>query len=127
MGKESSRDKVKVHMHWNTITNRFLDLLAVLVLSILSGVLFAGCGDRETILVIEKPTEVRSIKLPPSSPESSSASLEPGHVIVTLKAGETAKAIGVYHGLDHDGFKVKLVDGNEGLITAGDTFKIQSR
>jgi hypothetical protein len=61
------------------------------------------------------------------SPESSSASLLPGQVTATLKAGETAKAVGVYHGQDYDGFKVKLADGTEGLIIAADTFKVVSK
>jgi hypothetical protein len=87
----------------------------------------AGCGDRETILVIEKPTEVLAIEQAPPASGSMDASVQPGKVIATLKAGETARAIGVYHGQDHDGFQVKLADGTEGLILAGDTFKVTSR
>lgn len=34
---------------------------------------------------------------------------------------------GVYHGQNHDGFKVMLGDGTEGLIMAGDTFTVLSR
>jgi hypothetical protein len=88
--------------------------LIVLALLVVYAVISVGCGDRETILVIEKPTEVRSIEPSPASPASSNANLEPGKVIVTLKAGETTKVTGVYHGQDHDGFKVKLADGTEG-------------
>lgn len=46
---------------------------------------------------------------------------------MTLNAGETARAVGVYHDQDYDGFKVKLADGTEGLIIAGDTFKVVSK
>ena len=101
--------------------------LIVLPFLVVYAVIAIGCDNRETILVIEKPTEVRSIEPSPASPASSNANLEPGKVIATLKAGETARATGVYHGQDHDGFKVKLADGTEGLIIAGDTFKVMSR
>lgn len=77
--------------------------------------------------MIEKPTEVRSIDRAQTSSDAQSASFQPGHVMTTLKAGETAKAIGVYHGTDHDAFHVKLPDGTEGLIFAGETFKVVSR
>lgn len=77
--------------------------------------------------MIEKPTEVHSIDQTASSAESTNANVQPGHIIATLKAGETAKAIGVYHGKDYDGFQVKLANGTEGLIIAGDTFKVVSR
>ena len=100
--------------------------MAVTLLA-LSAVIPIGCDNRETILVIEKPTEVRSIEQSQTAPGSSSAGLEPGHVIATLKAGETARTVGVYHGQYQDGFKVKLADGTEGLIIAGDTFKVVSQ
>ncbi|OQW30241.1 MAG: hypothetical protein A4E19_11655 [Nitrospira sp. SG-bin1] len=100
--------------------------LAGPIFLILSTVLSVGCGDRETILVIEQPTEVHAITHASSS-QDPSTNVQPGNVIATLKAGETAKAAGVYHGEDHDGFKVKLADGTEGLIMAGDTFKVVSR
>ncbi len=96
------------------------------VLVILSAAVQVGCGERENILVIEKPTEVRDIIQASSSPDSGT-SVQPGSVIMTLKAGDTARAVGVYHGQDHDGFKVKLADGTEGLILAGDTYKVVSR
>ena len=86
-----------------------------------------GCGERDTVLVIEKPTEVLAIEQAPSASGSMDASVQPGKVIATLRAGETARAVGVYHGEGHDGFKVKLTDGTEGLILAGDTFKVTSR
>jgi hypothetical protein len=95
--------------------------LLVLILALLD-----GCGERETILVIEQPTEVRAITQA-SSTSDPSMNVQPGKVIVTLKSGETAKAIGVYHGQDHDGFQVKLADGTEGIIIANDTFKVTSR
>ncbi len=114
-------------MWLNTVARGFRNHLKVVALVALSTAITVGCDNRETILVIEKPTEVHSIEQSPSSPASSSANLEPGKVIVTLKAGETARAVGVYHGQDYDGFKVKLADGTEGLIIAGDTFKVVSR
>lgn len=95
-------------------------------LLVLSAVLFGGCGDRENILVLEKPTEVHAITQASSAPDPS-MSVQPGKVIITLRSGETAKAVGVYHGQDHDGFKVKLADGTEGIIIAGDTFTVTSR
>ncbi len=85
-----------------------------------------ACGDRETVLLIEKPTEVHAITQTAPS-QDQSTNVEPGKVIVMLQAGESAKAIGVYHGQDYDGFKVKLADGTEGLIMAGETFKVVSR
>ena len=94
---------------------------------ILSVALPVGCDNRETIIMIEKPTEVHSIHQTASSAESMNANVERGHTIATLKAGETAKAIGVFHGKDYDAFQVKLADGTEGLIIAGDTFKVVSR
>jgi len=85
-----------------------------------------GCGDRESILVIERPTEVHAITQAASAPDPN-MNIEPGKVIGMLKSGETANVIAVYHGQAHDGFKVKLADGTEGLIMAGDTFKVTSR
>lgn len=85
-----------------------------------------GCGERENILVIEQPTEVHAITQTATASEPS-MNVQPGKVIATLKAGETAKAIGVYHGQDRDGFKVKLADGTEGIIIVGDTFRVTSR
>ncbi len=109
----------------NTMERRLRKYLAVLlILSVASPV---GCNNRETILVIEKPTEVHSIEQTAPSTESSSAGPQPGKVIAILKASETARAIGVYHGKDFDAFQVKLADGTEGLIIAGDTFKVMSR
>jgi hypothetical protein len=85
-----------------------------------------GCGERDTVLVIERPTEVYSI-IQTSSAEDPNTNVQPGNVIATLKAGETARAVGVYHGQDHDGFKVKLANGAEGLIFASDSFRVTSR
>lgn len=109
------------------VRKRFRDHFIVVALVVSSTAISVGCGDRETILMIEQPTEIHGITETPASPESPSASLQPGHVIATLKADETARAVGVYHGQDYDGFKVKLADGTEGLIMAGDTFKVVSR
>jgi hypothetical protein len=109
------------------VVKRFRDHLIRVALVLFGAFISMGCGDRETILMIEQPTEIRSITQTLASPESPSASLLPGQVIATLKAGETAKAVGVYHGQDYDGFKVKLADGTEGLIIAADTFKVVSR
>ncbi len=90
-------------------------------------VVFVGCGERENFLEIEIPTDLRSIEQASSSAGTASTGVEPGKVIVTLKAGETAHVVAVYHGENFDGFKVKLADGTEGLILAGDTFKVVSR
>ena len=76
--------------------------------------------------MIEKPTEVYAVTQAVSTPDPS-MNIQPGKVIATLTSGETAKAIGVYHGQDHDGFKVKPADGTEGIIIAGDTFTVTSR
>ena len=84
-----------------------------------------GCNNPETVLVIEKPTEVHGIIH--TSSQDPSTNVQLGNVIATLQAGETARAVGVYHGEGHDGFQVKLADGTEGLILAGDTFKVTSR
>ena len=98
----------------------------VIAFLVLYAAVSVGCGEKENILVIEKPTEVHAITQAASAPDPS-MNIQPGRVIATLKAGETAKAIGVYHGQDHDGFKVKLADGIEGIILAGDTFTVTSR
>ncbi|MBX3331600.1 MAG: hypothetical protein KF722_14425 [Nitrospira sp.] len=108
------------------MARRFWEGFAVPAFLILSAVFSIGCDNRETILVIEKPTEVHGINHASSS-QDPSTNVQPGNIIATLKAGETAKATGVYHGQDSDGFKVKLADGTEGLIIAGDTFKVMSR
>ena len=112
---------------WLDISSRWCNCRTLATGVILIAVLSAGCGERENMLEIVKPTEVRSIEQSSSSPGSASVGIGPGKVIVTLKAGETARVLGVYHGQDHDGFKVKLADGTEGLILAGDTFKVVSR
>lgn len=111
----------------NIIVRRFRDHLTVVVLFALSAAIPVGCDNRETLLLIEKPTEVHSIDQSPASAESSGATVRPGKVIVVLKVGEKTKAVGVYHGQDYDGFKVKLADGTEGIIMAGDTFKVVTR
>lgn len=113
-------------MSWNTIVKQRCKYLAAGVLVMLSAAVQVGCGERENILVIQKPTEVYAITEASSSPDSGTG-VQPGTVITTLKAGDTAQAVGVYHGQDRDGFKVKLADGTEGLILAGDTYKVVSR
>ena len=113
-----------------TVSRRLRMHLAVGAFVALIAAFQVGCGDRETILSIEKPTDVygiSQISSPPSESESSDTKVEPGKVIRVLKAGETAKAIGVYHGEDYDAFHVKLADGTEGLIIVGDTFTATSR
>ena len=95
----------------------------VQALLILSVVFLVGCDNRETVLAIEKPTEVYGTS---RIPESLGTNFQPEDVIVILKAGERARVIGVYHGKDYDAFQVKLADGTEGLIFAGDTFKVVS-
>ena len=114
-------------MWFIAVAKRFREHFAVVALVVSGAFTLVGCGDRETILVIEQPTEVHSLAQVPSSPDSSSTSVEPGKVIVILKAGESVKAVGEYHGGGHDAFHVKLADGTEGLILAGDTFKVVSR
>lgn len=113
-------------MYWNPLVKRVCDGLLVMALLVLSTVLSTGCGERENVLVIEKPTEVHAITQAVSTPDPST-NIEPGKVILMLKAGETANVVAVYHGQAHDGFKVKLTDGTEGLIMAGDTFQVRSR
>ena len=108
------------------VGRRIGERCGVLPFLMLTAVLSAGCGDRETVLVIEQPTEVHAITQASPS-QDPGANVQPGKVIATLKSGETARAVGVYHGQDHDGFKVKLADGTEGLIMAGETFKVVSR
>jgi hypothetical protein len=108
------------------IARRFRDHLTVISLLALSLSIPVGCDNRETILLIEKPTEVHGITHA-SSTQDTNTNVELGKVIATLKAGETIHAIGVYHGQGIDGFHVKLADGTEGLILAGDTFKVVSR
>jgi hypothetical protein len=105
---------------------KLCDRAIVIAFLVLYAAVSVGCGEKENILVIEKPTEVHAITQAASAPDPS-MNIQPGRLIATLKAGETAKAIGVYHGQDHDGFKVKLADGTEGIIIAGDTFTVTSR
>lgn len=114
-------------MWLNGVVKRFPGRLTWIVFLSFCLASSAGCGERDTILVIEKPTEVLAIEQAPAASGSMDASVQPGKVIATLKAGETARAIGVYHGQGRDGFQVKLADGTEGLILAGDTFKVTSR
>ena len=108
------------------VGKRIGERFGVLPFLILTAIMCAGCGDRETVLVIEQPTEVRAITQA-SPAQDPGTNVQPGNVIATLKSGEMARAVGVYHGQNHDGFKVKLSDGTEGLIMAGDTFKVVSR
>jgi len=109
-----------------SITNRIRSRFALVVFVGLGVSTVLGCSNPETVLVIEKPTDVYSI-IQTSSAEDPNTTVQPGNVIATLRAGETARAVGVYHGEDHDGFKVKLADGTEGLIFAGDSFRVTSR
>jgi hypothetical protein len=113
-------------MWLNAVARGLRNHFTVVALAVCSAVIPIGCDNRETILLIEKPTEVLSIEQASSS-GSANTNVQPGKVIATLKAGETARAVGQYHGQDHDGFQVKLADGTEGLILAGDTFKVTSR
>jgi hypothetical protein len=114
-------------MRLNGIVKRLCSHLTVMLFLGFCFATSTGCGERETILVIEKPTEVLAIEQAPSASGSMDVSVQPGNVIATLKAGETARAVGVYHGQDHDGFKVKLANGAEGLIFASDSFRVTSR
>ena len=117
-------------MRLNMIWRRLRNHLTVVAFMGLSVALQVGCGNHDTVLTIQKPTEVYGIN-PTSSPQAESDSsemkVEPGKVLRVLKAGETAKAIGVYHGKDFDAFHVKLDDGTEGLIIASDTFTASSQ
>lgn len=108
-----------------TIARRIGARLTAAAVMALSVVFLGGCDSRDTVLVIEKPTAVYGIIQASSQDPSSNVQL--GKVIATLQAGETARAVGVYHGENQDGFKVKLADGTEGLILAGDTFTVTSR
>ena len=110
----------------NIIVGRLWNQLLVSIGVMLSLAVQVGCGERENILVIEKPTEVHAI-IQTSPSQDPNTNVQSGNVIATLKAGDIARAVGVYHGQDQDGFKVKLADGTEGLIFAGDTFKVMSR
>jgi hypothetical protein len=112
-------------MWLKTAARWFRDHLVIALLA-LSSWIPLGCDNRQTILMIEKPTEVHGITHASSS-QDSTANIELGKVIATLKAGESIYAIGVYHGQGVDGFQVRLADGTEGLILAGDTFKVVSR
>ncbi|MDR4463006.1 MAG: hypothetical protein MRJ66_01955 [Nitrospira sp.] len=94
---------------------------------ILTAAVSTGCSERENFLEIEMPTEVRSIEQLSSPPGTASTGVEPGKIVATLQAGEMVHVVAVYHGENFDGFKVKLADGTEGLIMAGDTFKFVSR
>ncbi len=110
----------------DSVSRRLPNQLLAGVLALLITTVQVGCSERENILVIEKPTEVYAITLASPS-QDQSTNVQPGNVIATLKAGDAVRAVGVYHGQDHDGFKVKLADGTDGLIFAGDTFKVVSR
>ena len=113
-------------MWLRTVMGKLCAHLRGFVILAVCSVMFTGCGEKENILVIEKPTEVHAITQAAAASDPS-MNIQPGKVIATLKSGETAKAIGVYHGQDHDGFKVKLADGTEGIIIASDTFTVTSR
>ena len=113
-------------MWMNAARRQLRDHLMAASLLMFGAAIFVGCDNRETILVIEKPTEVHGITHAPSS-QDPNANVQLGKVITTLKTGETIHAVGVYHGQGVDGFQIKLVDGAEGLILAGDTFKVVSR
>lgn len=113
-------------MRSKNIIKRIRSRFAMMAFVGLSALTPLGCNNPETILVIEKPTEVHSI-IQTSSAGDPNTNVQPGNVIATLQAGDTARAVGVYHGEGRDGFKVKLANGTEGLIFAGDTFKVTSR
>lgn len=102
------------------------DRAIVIAFLVLYAAASVGCGDHDSILAIEKPTEVYAITQAASASDPNT-NIQPGNVIARLKAGETANVVAVYHGQTHDGFKVTLADGTEGLIMAGDTFKVTSR
>lgn len=113
-------------MRLKTAARRFRAQLTTALFLVMIAAIQVGCDNRETLLVIEKPTEVHAITQASPS-QDLGTNVQPGNVIATLKSGEIARAVGVYHGQDYDGFKVKLADGTEGLIIAGDTFKVVSR
>ena len=117
---------VQAIVRLRSIVKQLCDRAIVIVFLVLYAAVSVGCGEKENILVIEKPTEVHAIPQAATASDPST-NIQPGKVIATLKSGETAKAIGVYHGQDRDGFKVKLTDGTEGIIIAGDTFTVTSR
>lgn len=108
------------------ITKRIRSRFAMMAFIGLSVSTPLGCNNPETVLVIEKPTEVYSI-IQTSSAGDPNTNVQPGNVIATLRAGDTARAVGVYHGENRDGFKVKLANGTEGLIFASDSFRVTSR
>lgn len=115
-------------MRLNAVGRWLRNHVGVLVLVVLSMTVQVGCDTKyETTLAIEKPTNVYAIDQLPSAPatsdsEPSETKAELGKVIRVLKPGDTAKAIGVLHGKGYDALQVKLADGTEGLIIAGDTF-----
>lgn len=111
---------------WLKIIKQIRSRFAIIGLVGLGVATLLGCSNPETVLVIEKPTEVYGI-IQTSSAEDPNMTVQPGNVIATLQAGDTARAVGVYHGQDHDGFKVTLANGGEGLIFAGDSFRVTSR
>jgi len=119
-------------MWLNAVRRQLCNHLGVLVFVALSAAVQVGCDKNyEATLAIEKPTEVYAIEQMPSAPSSSESEpsetkAELGKVIRVLKPGETVKAIGVFHGKGYDAFHVKLIDGTEGLIIAGDTFTATS-
>ena len=112
---------------FNNVTSRLRNCCTLAGLVVLTAVISVGCGERENWLEAERPTEVRLIEQSSPSPGSASTGVEPGKVVAILRPGETARVVAVYHGQDSDGFKVQLADGTEGLILAGDTFKVVSR
>lgn len=112
---------------WFDIRRRLRDSYTLATGVMFIAVLSAGCGERENWLEAERPTEVRLIEQSSPSPGAASTGVEPGKVVATLKPGETARVVAVYHGQGSDGFKVQLANGTEGLILAGDTFKVVSR
>ena len=113
-------------MWMNTGGRQLHDHIMAVGLVLLGSAIFVGCDNRETLLMIEQSTEVHAITHA-SPAQDPSTNVQLGNVIATLKAGERARAVGVYHGQGVDGFQVKLADGTEGLILAGDTFKVVSR
>jgi len=114
------------------IAGRIGARLTAAVVMALCAAVHVGCDKSyEATLSIEKPTEVYAIEQMPSASTSSDSEpsdtkAELGKVIRVLKPGETAKAIGVFHGKGYDAFYVKLADGTTGLIIAGDTFTAKS-
>lgn len=115
-------------MWLNRVWKGLCNDLGVMAFVVVSVALQVGCDKNyETTLAIEKPTDVYAIDQLPTAPPAPDAEpletkAELGKVIRVLKPGETAKAIGIFHGKGHDALHVKLTDGTEGLIIAGDTF-----